>query len=160
MSWRVSSVVHACTHTSVQVKGDLEQNSNWNRMFFLLRGKGPLKNTSNVINAAKKIAEAGSRMDKLGRKIADQVSSTRMTSLFSVLTMFHLKNRIPLRPPGESQQCVIYLPAKSLWMSPWSYRRHHGTVVNLIPTVRRFIFLESSYSWSRVTMTGSQASWK
>uniref|UniRef100_A0A8B9KND8 Catenin alpha-1 n=1 Tax=Astyanax mexicanus TaxID=7994 RepID=A0A8B9KND8_ASTMX len=35
-------------------------------------GKGPLKNTSDVISAAKKIAEAGSRMDKLGRTIADQ----------------------------------------------------------------------------------------
>ena len=34
-----------------------------------LRGKGPLKNTSDVISAAKKIAEAGSRMDKLGRTI-------------------------------------------------------------------------------------------
>uniref|UniRef100_A0A673ILA5 Catenin alpha-1-like n=1 Tax=Sinocyclocheilus rhinocerous TaxID=307959 RepID=A0A673ILA5_9TELE len=32
----------------------------------------PLKNTSDVISAAKKIAEAGSRMDKLGRAIADQ----------------------------------------------------------------------------------------
>ena len=42
-----------------------------------LRGKGPLKNTSDVISAAKKIAEAGSRMDKLGRTIADQVSLTR-----------------------------------------------------------------------------------
>lgn len=40
----------------------------------LLRGKGPLKNTSDVISAAKKIAEAGSRMDKLGRTIADHVS--------------------------------------------------------------------------------------
>uniref|UniRef100_A0A8C9TZC8 Catenin (cadherin-associated protein), alpha 1 n=1 Tax=Scleropages formosus TaxID=113540 RepID=A0A8C9TZC8_SCLFO len=39
------------------------------------RGKGPLKNTSDVISAAKKIAEAGSRMDKLGRTIADQVDS-------------------------------------------------------------------------------------
>lgn len=39
------------------------------------RGKGPLKNTSDVISAAKKIAEAGSRMDKLGRTIADHVSS-------------------------------------------------------------------------------------
>ncbi|MEQ2217257.1 Catenin alpha-1 [Xenoophorus captivus] len=38
------------------------------------RGKGPLKNTSDVISAAKKIAEAGSRMDKLGRTIADLVS--------------------------------------------------------------------------------------
>eukprot|EP00061_Rhincodon_typus_P019059 g48502.t1 len=36
-----------------------------------IRGKGPLKNTSDVISAAKKIAEAGSRMDKLGRTIAD-----------------------------------------------------------------------------------------
>uniref|UniRef100_A0A8C1SWY4 Catenin (cadherin-associated protein), alpha 1 n=1 Tax=Cyprinus carpio TaxID=7962 RepID=A0A8C1SWY4_CYPCA len=36
------------------------------------RGKGPLKNASDVISAAKKIAEAGSRMDKLGRAIADQ----------------------------------------------------------------------------------------
>ncbi|XP_044136826.1 catenin alpha-1 [Bufo gargarizans] len=35
------------------------------------RGKGPLKNTSDVISAAKKIAEAGSRMDKLGRTIGD-----------------------------------------------------------------------------------------
>lgn len=40
----------------------------------LCRGKGPLKNTSDVISAAKKIAEAGSRMDKLGRTIADNVS--------------------------------------------------------------------------------------
>uniref|UniRef100_A0A8C5AR13 Catenin (cadherin-associated protein), alpha 1 n=1 Tax=Gadus morhua TaxID=8049 RepID=A0A8C5AR13_GADMO len=39
------------------------------------RGKGPLKNTSDVISAAKKIAEAGSRMDKLGRTIADNVDS-------------------------------------------------------------------------------------
>lgn len=38
------------------------------------RGKGPLKNSSDVINAAKKIAEAGSRMDKLSRAVADQVA--------------------------------------------------------------------------------------
>lgn len=36
------------------------------------RGKGPLKNTSDVISAAKKIAEAGSRMDKLARTIAER----------------------------------------------------------------------------------------
>uniref|UniRef100_H3A7V2 Catenin alpha 3 n=2 Tax=Latimeria chalumnae TaxID=7897 RepID=H3A7V2_LATCH len=35
------------------------------------RGKGPLKNTSDVINAAKMISEAGSRMDKLARQIAN-----------------------------------------------------------------------------------------
>lgn len=42
--------------------------------FFPSRGKGPLKNSSDVINAAKKIAEAGSRMDKLARAVADQVA--------------------------------------------------------------------------------------
>uniref|UniRef100_A0A8C4NHC2 Catenin (cadherin-associated protein), alpha 2 n=1 Tax=Eptatretus burgeri TaxID=7764 RepID=A0A8C4NHC2_EPTBU len=36
------------------------------------RGKGPLKNTSDVISAAKKIADLGSKMDKLARSIADQ----------------------------------------------------------------------------------------
>ncbi|XP_071605200.1 catenin alpha-3 isoform X3 [Heliangelus exortis] len=36
------------------------------------RGRGPLKNTSDVINAAKMISESGSRMDILARLIADQ----------------------------------------------------------------------------------------
>ncbi|XP_038071115.1 catenin alpha-2-like [Patiria miniata] len=35
------------------------------------RGRGPLKTTMHVINAAKKIAEAGSKLDKLARTIAD-----------------------------------------------------------------------------------------
>lgn len=43
------------------------------------RGKGPLKNSSDVINAAKKIAEAGSRMDKLARAVADQVALKLLT---------------------------------------------------------------------------------
>ncbi|XP_067656679.1 catenin alpha-2-like isoform X1 [Haliotis asinina] len=36
------------------------------------RGRGPLKSTMDVINAAKKISEAGSRLDKLSRTVADQ----------------------------------------------------------------------------------------
>ncbi|KAJ8026040.1 Catenin alpha-2 [Holothuria leucospilota] len=36
------------------------------------RGKGPLKSTMDVISAAKKIADAGSKLDKLARDIADQ----------------------------------------------------------------------------------------
>uniref|UniRef100_A0A8D2QPJ3 Catenin alpha 3 n=1 Tax=Zosterops lateralis melanops TaxID=1220523 RepID=A0A8D2QPJ3_ZOSLA len=36
------------------------------------RGRGPLKHTSDVINAAKMISESGSRMDMLARLIADQ----------------------------------------------------------------------------------------
>uniref|UniRef100_A0A670YQ10 Catenin alpha 3 n=1 Tax=Pseudonaja textilis TaxID=8673 RepID=A0A670YQ10_PSETE len=36
------------------------------------RGRGPLKNTSDVINAAKMISESGSRMDVLARLISNQ----------------------------------------------------------------------------------------
>ena len=47
------------------------------------RGKGPLKTTMDVINAAKKISEAGTRLDKLARLIADQCpeSSTKQDLL-------------------------------------------------------------------------------
>merc|ERR1719357_2197745 len=43
------------------------------------RGKGPLKTTMDVITAAKKISEAGTKLDNLARKIVDQCpeSSTK-----------------------------------------------------------------------------------
>ena len=43
------------------------------------RGKGPLSTTLAVIEAAKKISEAGTKLDKLARQIADQCpeSSTK-----------------------------------------------------------------------------------
>ncbi len=42
-------------------------------------GRGPLKTTMDVINAAKKISEAGTKLDKLTREIAEQCpeSSTK-----------------------------------------------------------------------------------
>ena len=47
------------------------------------RGKGPLKTTMDVINAAKKISEAGTKLDKLARLIADQCpeSSTKKVKI-------------------------------------------------------------------------------
>jgi len=47
------------------------------------RGTGALKTTTDVINAAKKISSAGTRLDKLARKIADQCpeSSTKQDLL-------------------------------------------------------------------------------
>lgn len=48
----------------------------------MLRGRGPLKTTMDVINAAKKISEAGTKLDKLARQIADQV-------VFLVLYFIH-----------------------------------------------------------------------
>lgn len=45
----------------------------------IFSGRGPLKTTMDVINAAKKISEAGNKLDKLTREIADQCpeSSTK-----------------------------------------------------------------------------------
>ena len=47
--------------------------------FHFDRGRGPLRTTMDVINAAKKISEAGTKLDKLARQIADQCpeSSTK-----------------------------------------------------------------------------------
>ena len=39
----------------------------------MFRGRGPLKSTMDVINAAKRISEAGSQLDKLSRQIANEV---------------------------------------------------------------------------------------
>lgn len=59
-------------------------------LLFFSRGKGPLKNSSDVINAAKKIAEAGSRMDKLARAVADQVALQPCLSLsLLIITLFN-----------------------------------------------------------------------
>ena len=43
------------------------------------RGRGPIKTTMDVINRAKNISEAGTKLDKLARQIADQCpeSSTK-----------------------------------------------------------------------------------
>ncbi|CAL4059810.1 unnamed protein product [Meganyctiphanes norvegica] len=41
------------------------------------RGRGNLKTTMDVINAAKKISEAGTKLDKLSRQIADQCPESR-----------------------------------------------------------------------------------
>ena len=50
-----------------------------NVLFILFTGKGPLQTTLAVIEAAKKISEAGTKLDKLARQIADQCpeSSTK-----------------------------------------------------------------------------------
>merc|ERR1712227_169010 len=50
------------------------------------RGKGRLKTTMDVINAAKRISEAGTKLDKLARAIADRcVESTTKKDLIAYL---------------------------------------------------------------------------
>lgn len=50
------------------------------------RGKGPLKTTMDVINAAKKISELGTKLDRLARQLADQCTeSTTKKDLLAYL---------------------------------------------------------------------------
>jgi len=50
------------------------------------RGRGPLKTTMDVISAAKRISEAGTKLDKLARAIADRcVESTTKKDLIAYL---------------------------------------------------------------------------
>ena len=50
------------------------------------RGRGPLKTTMDVINAAKRISEAGTKLDKLARAIAERcVESTTKKDLIAYL---------------------------------------------------------------------------
>ncbi|CAL8328513.1 unnamed protein product [Merluccius merluccius] len=65
------------------------------------RGKGPLKNSSDVINAAKKIAEAGSRMDKLARAVADQALSSRRSGFSVGLRPFRRTQKVSSEGPFE-----------------------------------------------------------
>lgn len=71
-----------CVYTHVFVLYTLCYNSLFNiagiiiiifECAFNSRGRGPLKSTMDVINAAKKISEAGTKMDKMAKTIADQV---------------------------------------------------------------------------------------
>lgn len=55
------------------------------------RGKGPLKTTMDVINAAKKISESGTKLDKFAGQIADQCpESSTKKDLIAYLQMINL----------------------------------------------------------------------
>uniref|UniRef100_A0A8C9YZR9 Catenin alpha-2 n=1 Tax=Sander lucioperca TaxID=283035 RepID=A0A8C9YZR9_SANLU len=82
------------------------------------RGKGPLKNSSDVINAAKKIAEAGSRMDKLARAVADQLDSA--TSLIQA---------------AKNLMNAVVLTVKASYVASTKYQKVYGTAAVNSPVV-------------------------
>ena len=57
-----------------------EMVKNCDTFISYFRGRGPLKSTMDVINAAKKISEAGTKLDALANKIAEQVGCTLIIS--------------------------------------------------------------------------------
>uniref|UniRef100_A0A8C8M1X2 Catenin alpha-1 n=1 Tax=Oncorhynchus tshawytscha TaxID=74940 RepID=A0A8C8M1X2_ONCTS len=100
-----------------------------------LQGKGPLKNTSDVISAAKKIAEAGSRMDKLGRTIADQCPDSAckqdLLAYLQRIALYCHQLNICSKVKAEVQNLggelvvsgvrtdVLYMSSGKSWVSLW-----------------------------------------
>uniref|UniRef100_A0A3B4ER38 Catenin alpha 1 n=2 Tax=Haplochromini TaxID=319058 RepID=A0A3B4ER38_9CICH len=82
------------------------------------RGKGPLKNTSDVISAAKKIAEAGSRMDKLGRTIAD-----------------HLDSAMSLIQAAKNLMNAVVSTVKASYVASTKYQKNKGMEALNMPAV-------------------------
>uniref|UniRef100_A0A8C9QHT9 Catenin alpha-2 n=1 Tax=Spermophilus dauricus TaxID=99837 RepID=A0A8C9QHT9_SPEDA len=78
------------------------------------RGKGPLKNTSDVINAAKKIAEAGSRMDKLARALDSATS---------------------LIQAAKNLMNAVVLTVKASYVASTKYQKVYGTAAVNSPVV-------------------------
>lgn len=86
-----------CVYTHVFVLYTLGYNSLFNiagiiiiisECAFNSRGRGPLKSTMDVINAAKKISEAGTKMDKMAKTIADQVRNGIFLNLLVFVLIF------------------------------------------------------------------------
>lgn len=76
------------------------------------RGKGPLKTTMDVINAAKQISEHGSRLDKLAGQIAEQCpeSTTKVSRSFEVVFLATKAPRCHARmicwPISTASRCI------------------------------------------------------
>ncbi|XP_071947056.1 catenin alpha-2-like [Antedon mediterranea] len=71
------------------------------------RGHGPLKNTMDVIKAAKKIADFGNKLDNLARAIADQCpdssSKTDLVSYLQKITLYCHQLNITSKVKAEVQ---------------------------------------------------------
>jgi len=86
------------SHGLLQSRDNVEKNISgpyrnyqlWGCLFGLLitlfvpRGRGPLKTTNDVISAAKRISEIGTKLNELCQKIAEDVS------VYIHLTVHHL----------------------------------------------------------------------
>uniref|UniRef100_A0A673IE68 Catenin alpha-2 n=1 Tax=Sinocyclocheilus rhinocerous TaxID=307959 RepID=A0A673IE68_9TELE len=97
------------------------------------RGKGPLKNSSDVINAAKKIAEAGSRMDKLARAVADQV---RIPPFFPHLCLYEdLDSATSLIQAAKNLMNAVVLTVKASYVASTKYQKVYGTAAVNSPVV-------------------------
>ncbi|XP_030755973.1 catenin alpha [Sitophilus oryzae] len=124
------------------------------------RGRGPLKTTMDVINAAKKISEAGTKLDKLTRQIADQCpeSSTKkdllaylqrialychqmnitskvkadVQNISGELIVSGLDSATSLIQAAKNLMNAVVLTVKASYVASTKYPRQQGTVASPI----------------------------
>ncbi|KAK7929667.1 hypothetical protein WMY93_006062 [Mugilogobius chulae] len=113
------------------------------------RGKGPLKNSSDVINAAKKIAEAGSRMDKLARAVADQCPDSackqdllaylQRIALYchqlNICSKVKLDSATSLIQAAKNLMNAVVLTVKASYVASTKYQKVYGTAAVNSPVV-------------------------
>ena len=124
------------------------------------RGRGPLKTTMDVINAAKKISEAGTKLDKFARLIADQCpeSSTKkdllaylqrialychqlnitskvkadVQNISGELIVSGLDSATSLIQAAKNLMNTVVLTVKASYVASTKYPRREGTVASPI----------------------------
>lgn len=127
------------------------------------RGRGPLKTTMDVINAAKKISEAGTKLDKFARLIADQCpeSSTKkdllaylqrialychqlnitskvkadVQNISGELIVSGLDSATSLIQAAKNLMNAVVLTVKASYVASTKYTRHPGAIQSAIPIV-------------------------
>lgn len=97
--------------------------------FFSFRGKGPLKTTMDVINAAKKISEYGTKLDKLARQIADQVC---FLLIWSFLHMYVSKRKISYLLTGVHIVKFFQVDKSIYYEFSWFWNRQFLTIFTTI----------------------------
>merc|ERR1712141_101205 len=123
------------------------------------RGKGPLQTTMAVINAAKKISEAGTKLDKLSRQVADQCpeSSTKndlLAYLQRIALYFHQLS-ITSRVKADVQNVSGELSVSGLDSATSLIQAAKNLMNAVVLTVKSCYVASTKYSRMSISEKGS-----
>ncbi|KRY74485.1 Protein humpback-1 [Trichinella pseudospiralis] len=127
------------------------------------RGRGPLKNTMDVINAAKKISEAGSKLNALATRIADEcVESETKKDLLAYLqriTLYCHQLNITSKVKADVQQVGNELIASAL-ESATSLIQAAKNLLNAVVLTVKSAYIASTKYPSKKAKESSLVVWK
>ncbi|KHJ46462.1 vinculin family protein [Trichuris suis] len=127
------------------------------------RGRGPLKNTMDVINAAKKISEAGSKLNALAKQIADEcVESETKKDLLAYLqriTLYCHQLNITSKVKADVQQVGDELIASALESATSLIQSAKNLLNSVVLTVKSAYIASTKYP-SKKAKESSLIVWK